>query len=178
MTIEMLDVVDENDNVVGIASRTDVHAQGLWHREIGILFVTPQREFIFQKRSMQKTTNPGLLAFTVAGHVVAGDSYEEAVRKEAEEETGLHLNVSDLVLIKKDKTDNPSNLCHRLLYGYVFDQPLDTLQIEEGEADGFVPIRGDDMFDLSETLRPQIATSLLDPQRYGDIYKAVLNLVS
>ncbi|HEY1096154.1 MAG TPA: NUDIX domain-containing protein [Alphaproteobacteria bacterium] len=176
-TEEMLDHIDTNDNVIGMMSRKEIHAKGLLHREVAILFVTPDGYFIFQRRSMKKATNPGLLAFTVAGHVVSGDTYEEAVLKEAEEETGLKLSLSDLVLIKKDHAQSDANNCLRVLYGYVFKDSIDQLRIEEDEGDGFVLIPGKNIFDLPDQLRKNVATSLLDPARYKDIYSNVLALV-
>lgn len=39
MPLEMLEVVDENDNVIGLETRTKVHEQGLLHREIHIFLL-------------------------------------------------------------------------------------------------------------------------------------------
>jgi isopentenyldiphosphate isomerase len=38
--LEMLEIVDENDNVIGLETREKVHREGLLHREIHIWFVT------------------------------------------------------------------------------------------------------------------------------------------
>lgn len=177
MPEEMLDIVDDDDNVVGVASRTHIHDYHLPHREVAILFITPDGDIIFQRRSMMKATNPGLLAFAVAGHVTAGDTYEGAVLKEAFEETGLQLDLEHLVLLQKDRSTNPANPCHRKTFAYIFTGQLDDLVPEPGEGDGFVAIKGADIFNLPDHLKPEFATNLLNPDTYGPIYQKALALV-
>ena len=79
---EMLEVVDENDNIVGLETRVNVHKDGLLHREIHIFFITPNGEIIFQHRAKDKDTYPDKLDATVGGHVDPGMSYEETAIKE------------------------------------------------------------------------------------------------
>src|SRR5665648_133311 len=58
MKDEMLEVVNENDVVIDLKSRKEVHQKGLSHREIHIWFMTPAREIIFQHRAKDKDTYP------------------------------------------------------------------------------------------------------------------------
>lgn len=81
----ILDIVDENDQIIGQATRDKIHRQGLLHREIHVYFITPQQEIIFQHRAKDKETFPDLLDATVGGHVEIGDSYELTAIKETEE---------------------------------------------------------------------------------------------
>lgn len=67
MPLEMLEVVDENDNIIGFETRAKVHEQGLLHREIHIFFITPNGEVIFQHRAKDKDTYPDKLDATVGG---------------------------------------------------------------------------------------------------------------
>lgn len=86
---ELLDVVDDHDNVVGVATRQEIHDQGLQHRAIHLLIATENNEFLLQKRAMDRPTYPGRWDSSASGHVVSGATYEEALRREAEEELGL-----------------------------------------------------------------------------------------
>ena len=43
---EMLEVVDENDIVIGIEPRARIHAEGLLHREIHLWLFTPVGDVI------------------------------------------------------------------------------------------------------------------------------------
>jgi isopentenyl-diphosphate delta-isomerase type 1 len=87
---EILDLVDEEGRVVGQATRGDCHSdRALLHRAVH-LFVFDRRGGIFlQKRSLAKRIQPGRWDTSVGGHVDHGESYETALRREAEEELGL-----------------------------------------------------------------------------------------
>ena len=50
---ELLDVVDENDRVVAVKTRGEIHAQGLMHRAVHILVFNQQGDLFIQKRSMK-----------------------------------------------------------------------------------------------------------------------------
>lgn len=96
----LLDVVDENDNVVDSIARAQVHRLGALHREIHVWMLDENNNIIFQKRGLNRDS-AGLLDATAGGHVDQGEDYMEAAIRETEEETGLKVNSSDLILIKK-----------------------------------------------------------------------------
>src|SRR5574343_530627 len=98
---ELLDIVNENDEIIGQDTRENVHKFGLLHREIHIWFITPDGNMIFQHRAKDKDTYPDLLDATVGGHVDQGMTYEESAIKEMEEETGLKIDFKDLHFLKK-----------------------------------------------------------------------------
>jgi isopentenyldiphosphate isomerase len=87
---EMLTQVTDGDEVLGPVLRSLVHGNpALIHRSVHILVVSPEGRLLLQKRSMRKDTQPGKWDTSVGGHVGFGQSYEEAARREAEEELGL-----------------------------------------------------------------------------------------
>ena len=92
--LEMLEVIEENDNVVGLETRVKIHQDGLLHREIHIWFLTPKAEIIFQHRAKDKDTYPDKLDATVGGHVEPKMSYEETAVKECKEETGIDIDLN------------------------------------------------------------------------------------
>jgi isopentenyl-diphosphate delta-isomerase type 1 len=85
---ELFDVVDERDRVVGQAPRGEVHALGLRHRAVHVFAVNRAGEVFLHQRSRTKDTFPGLWNSSCAGHVGAGDDYDETVLRELEEELG------------------------------------------------------------------------------------------
>src|SRR3990167_4461167 len=95
-----LNIVGEDGEVIGEATREDIHKQGLLHREIHVWFFTPKDEIIFQHRAKDKDTYPDLLDATVGGHVEIGSDYEDSALKEMEEETGIKANKNDLHFIE------------------------------------------------------------------------------
>jgi isopentenyldiphosphate isomerase len=104
--LEMLEIIDENDNVVGLETRGKIHKDGLLHREIHIWFITPQGEIIFQHRAKDKDTYPDKLDATVGGHVEPNMSYEETAVKECREETAIDIDPTKLLFLTKMRKES------------------------------------------------------------------------
>lgn len=87
---EIFDVVDEDDRVIGQATRADVHSnKTLIHRSIGVAIFNKKGEIFLQQRSTTKDTDPLLWTVSCSGHVESGDSYEESAKRELREELGI-----------------------------------------------------------------------------------------
>ena len=86
---EILEIVDENDRVIGTERRGVIHAQGLMHRSAQVLVFNSRGELFLQKRSDDKDEFPGLWDSSAAGHVDPGESYFECARRELQEELGI-----------------------------------------------------------------------------------------
>jgi 16S rRNA (adenine1518-N6/adenine1519-N6)-dimethyltransferase len=89
MPEEIFDVVDEQDQVVGQAPRSVVHARKLLHRAVHIFVFNSRRELLLQKRSALKDEYPLCYTSSASGHLSAGESYETAAPRELKEELGL-----------------------------------------------------------------------------------------
>ena len=151
----MLEVVDDDDNVIGIRSRDEIHALGLRHREIHLWLVTPDNEIIFQHRSATKDTFPNLLDASAGGHVEVGQTYEQATIMEAQEEMGLAIAPDQLGHLAKldnyavDERLNKTNRTFRETYWLRYSGKLNDLRIEAGEAVGFVALPAAEVFALT-----------------------------
>ncbi|ALO07276.1 hydrolase, NUDIX family [Streptomyces venezuelae] len=86
---EILDVVDENDRVIGQAPRGEVYARGLIHRCVFIRVRDAKGRTFVHRRTATKLSYPSLYDMFVGGVVGAGESYDEAALREAEEELGV-----------------------------------------------------------------------------------------
>ncbi len=86
---EIFDVVNERNEVIGQEPRSKVHAEGLLHRAVHILVFRENGDLFIQKRSMIKDAEPGKWDTSAAGHLDSGEGYEEAARRELEEELGV-----------------------------------------------------------------------------------------
>ncbi|MFB7273591.1 NUDIX domain-containing protein [Streptomyces sp. NPDC056244] len=86
---EILDIVDEDDRVVGRAPRGEMYAKGLRHRCV-FVFVRDADDRVFvHRRTAEKLAFPSLYDMFVGGVVGSGESYDEAALREAEEELGV-----------------------------------------------------------------------------------------
>lgn len=181
---EMLEVVDEDDNVIGLEPRLKVHQEGLLHREIHIWFVTPKGEIIFQHRSKNKDTYPDKLDATVGGHVDPKMSYQDTALKECKEETGIDINIDKLVFLAKirtksfDEVTKLTNSTIRSQYAYLYEGAISELQIEEGNSEGFEAWKIDDLPNLSENDRSKFIPAILGEEMiaiFGKAKKLLLN---
>jgi isopentenyldiphosphate isomerase len=95
---ELLDIYDEHDRHLGVCPRSEVHRVGHWHHTFHCWLVRDTeagRMLVFQKRQHHKDTFPDLYDITAAGHLLAGETVEQAVR-ELEEELGVPLRFDQL----------------------------------------------------------------------------------
>lgn len=177
---EKLDIVDENDNIIGQDTRENIHNNGLLHREIHVIIYNNQKKILFQKRSKTKETYPGLLDISIGGHVDLGEDYEETAINELEEESGISADKNDLVFIKKtrsksfDKKTNKINNTHRVIYSYKYEGDVKDLKIEQGEADSLEFWSLDEILNLKEEDKEKFINKIISDQ-YLEIYKQVLN---
>ncbi len=86
---EIFDLVDENDQVIGKATRREVHEKSWFHRSVHIFVLNSKNELFLQKRSESKDENPGLWDSSVSGHVDAGEDYITCAHREMLEELGI-----------------------------------------------------------------------------------------
>jgi isopentenyl-diphosphate delta-isomerase type 1 len=89
MAAEYLDVVNEDNQVTGQASRQLVHASGLWHRGVHVFLFTPDGRLLVQKRGRAQDTYPGALDCSVSEHLKVGETYRAAALRGLREELGL-----------------------------------------------------------------------------------------
>ncbi|MDR6226895.1 NUDIX hydrolase [Desmospora profundinema] len=98
MAEEMLDLLDEQGQIVGQATRTEVHRRGWWHRTFHCWLLErheTELSILIQQRHESKEASPGLWDITAAGHLEAGEEPLKGLR-ELEEELGLQLMPADL----------------------------------------------------------------------------------
>lgn len=87
---EYFEIVDENDEVIGKALRSECHGNPqLIHRVAHVLVFDRQGRLLLQKRAQSKDVQPGKWDTSVGGHLDPGESYEAAARREMFEELGV-----------------------------------------------------------------------------------------
>ncbi|MDA8089492.1 MAG: NUDIX domain-containing protein [Nitrospiraceae bacterium] len=90
MPEELLEIVNEQGVVTGVAPRSKIHGNpALIHRVAHVLVFNRKGEILLQKRSMNKDVAPGRWDTSVGGHVDPGESPEAAAIREMKEELGV-----------------------------------------------------------------------------------------
>ncbi len=164
---ELLDVVDENDQVVGRDTRENIHKLGLLHREIWVWIANDRGEIAFQRRSPDKDTFPNMLDASVGGHVDLGMDYAATACKELEEETGIKASKDELLFVGMmrksghDKVTGKTNNVIRAVYFYKLKE-RESLVAEKGKATGFEYWAIDKLKNLSQEERAQFVPTALD----------------
>ncbi len=88
--MELLDIVDEDDRVIGQAQRKICHGdRRLIHRAVHVLVFSATGRLLLQKRSMRKDIQPGRWDTSVGGHLDPGEGYRAAALREMHEELGI-----------------------------------------------------------------------------------------
>ncbi len=87
---EVLDLVNADDLVIGQVKRQFIYENNLHnYRVVGIFLLDSKFNLLVPTRSISCSIYPGCFDFSVAGHVLHGESYVAAAIREAEEELGV-----------------------------------------------------------------------------------------
>jgi isopentenyldiphosphate isomerase len=100
MNEEIFDVVNERDEVIGRASRAEVHKRGLMHRAVHVLVYNSRGQVFLQQRSLSKDRQPGLWDSSASGHLDSGEEYDPCAVRELREEISLKLGAPPQRLFK------------------------------------------------------------------------------
>ena len=87
--LELFDVVDRSDRVIGQTSRERVHKGNLLHRAVHVLVQSRPDRWLLQMRSDRKDLDPSLWTSSCSGHVDSGEGYRDCATRECMEELGL-----------------------------------------------------------------------------------------
>ncbi len=178
----MLNIVDENDQIIGVDTRDNIHRKGLLHRESHVWFYTSNGEIILQHRAKNIETYPDLLDATVSGHVEIDDDYVSTALKEMTEETGVKAKRNDLTLIRKtrsnsrDKITGKTNNVIRAVYAYRYNGDIQDLIIEEGKAVGFEAWAFDRLLNIAEGDKKRFIPLILEKE-IQDIFRQIRKFV-
>ncbi len=106
---ELLEVVTKDGGIIKTLPRSEIHGNpSLIHKVVHVLVFNRKRELFLQKRSINKDVAPGKWDTSVGGHVDAGETFNEALRREMREELGI-------------------TVCEpKFLYSYIHSNPYET----------------------------------------------------
>ena len=90
---ELLDVVDENDNVVCQDTKENKFVKGFISRKVAIFIVDNDGNLLITKRAPDKRIFPNRYDLAACVNVKAGESYEDAAKREVVEELNIECDL-------------------------------------------------------------------------------------
>lgn len=132
---EIMDIINEQDEVIGKTSKENIRKDNILHRGVTIILLNSKGEILIHKRTANKDIYPSTWDVLCGGGVQSGETYDQAAERETREEVGIQ-NPRLKFLFKfryKSETDN----YWTQFYSCVYDGKLE-FQKEEIEKGYFV----------------------------------------
>lgn len=91
---DLLILVDENDNELGVLDKLSVHEQGLLHRAFSLFVFNSDGELLIQQRANEKYHSGGLWSNTCCSHPRKGETVSYAIKRRLREEMGINCKAN------------------------------------------------------------------------------------
>lgn len=169
---ELLDVFDEHGRLLGTKRRADVHRDGDWHLAFHLWVVAPAG-VLLQRRARGKSSWPGFLDASAAGHLLAGETVRDGLR-EVDEELGAAYAFDDLVHLgvhRVAETERSGTVNRELQHVFAIrdDRPLAAWRdFDRVELDGLVLIGHEGFAALAAAVNDEHASPVAVPARSWD----------
>jgi len=133
--MELYDLVDKNDKVIGTTDKATSHSNRDIHRIVAI--------FLFDKRGnlyvQEHLVSGNILDHSIGGHVDKDESYDHAAIREAKEELGLTAPLKKISIFYSDETWGGNNIKH-FIGLYECQAPKDWVFEENDEVKHIYPM--------------------------------------
>ncbi|HZY65326.1 MAG: NUDIX domain-containing protein [Actinomycetota bacterium] len=148
---EKIDALDEQGRPTGkVVWKSEAHRRGIWHRCFHCWVTGTDNSgepyLLVQRRAAGKSTWPGRLDVTAAGHLAAGEETLDGLR-ELEEELGLSPDPERLVSLGTRRIEQDiSQGCDREFHDVFLlqdDTPPEKLRLQEEEVESVLRINLD-----------------------------------
>lgn len=127
MKEELVILVDENDNKIGLMPKMEAHQKAVLHRAFSVFVFNDKKELMLQQRALHKYHSPGLWTNTCCSHQRDGESNIEAGIRRLQEEMGFTVPLEESIsFIYKAPFDNglTEHELDHILIGHSEQEPV------------------------------------------------------
>jgi len=127
MQEEWLDIVNEQDEIIGKMPRSEAYEKKLFAslRASWLMIKNSDGKLWIPRRHPDKKVLPNVLDGSVVGHVSSGETYEECLLRETKEEAGIDLAEMRYRFVGKLSPYCDRSFCFASIYEVDLDQVLD-----------------------------------------------------
>ncbi len=86
---ELVDIVDEHDRVVRVATRREMRVGRLRHRTVFVVVTSSSGDVLVHRRADHKDVWPGRWDLAAGGVLASGETYDDGAVRELAEELGI-----------------------------------------------------------------------------------------
>jgi len=129
-------LVDNQDNPIGVMEKILAHQKGELHRALSVLILNSNNELLLQRRALGKYHSPGLWTNTCCSHPYPGEDSFEAAKRRLQEEMGMSADLN-FVFKFQYKCDFDNGLIEHELDHVFIGVTDDTPHINTDEAMAF-----------------------------------------
>jgi len=129
-------LVDNQDNTIGVMEKILAHQKGELHRALSVLILNSNNELLLQRRALGKYHSPGLWTNTCCSHPYPGEDSFEAAKRRLQEEMGMSADLN-FVFKFQYKCDFDNGLIEHELDHVFIGVTDDTPHINTDEAMAF-----------------------------------------
>lgn len=115
---EQIDVVDEYNRVLYVATLAECKRLGLIHRMVCVFVRNSRGDILLQQRSFSDDWLPGKWTVSCTGHIRSGESPEDASVRELEEELGIAAKPRFLFTELLPKVTWGNSIEHEIAYAF------------------------------------------------------------
>lgn len=152
---EQLDVVNEQDEVIGKALQKEIYEKRPLHRIVHVVVKNSKGEFGLQLRSARKSYKPLHWATSACGHPHAGETYKEGAKRETKEELRIDVEPENFRRLFYEDSERPGLRRFLGVFEVVYDGEIH-LNPEEVEKFKFVTrIELQEMINRKEPFHPE-----------------------
>ena len=149
LTLELVDIVSEHDEVVDTVTRAQMRKGKLAHRACYIAFCNREGRFLVEVRTLSKDFAPGKFDVCIGGVLQHGEDIEEGSKRELLEEVGIDADNDNVVFEALGKKQIFYADKKHFLYAYLYFAKGDVITSrQKEEVSGIMYLDKEDVLSL------------------------------